>query len=269
LPPRYCLGFACAFAAALTAVAAAAQDRAPDCALEAIGTASANVVLDGRTVRLADGRELRLAGIETPQPSEHAASALAARSALETLVTGRELALKRLGPDSDRHGRIVAHVFIAAGPGAGTWIQQVLLAQGHGRMAARIGSKACAGALLAAEKAARIAGLGLWGNPHYVMRRAETPAEVLAERGRFSVVEGKVLSVRESGGTIYVNFGRRWSEDFTVTVLKRSERAFAAAGLELRNLAGRTVRVRGTVEERGGPRIEAMRPEQIEIAERD
>ena len=39
-----------------------------------------------------------------------------------------------------------------------------------------------------------------------------------------------MLSVRESGGTIYVNFGRRWTEDFTVTVAKRNERTFADAG---------------------------------------
>ena len=67
---------------------------------------------------------------------------------------------------------------------------------------------------------------------------------------------------------IYVNFGRRWSDDFTVTVQKRSERSFTAAGLELKKLAGQRVRVRGTIEERGGPWIEAARPEQIEIAER-
>jgi hypothetical protein len=86
---------------------------------------------------------------------------------------------------------------------------------------------------------------------------------------RFGVVSrwlrAKVLSVRESGATIYVNFGRRWSDDFTVTVQKRS---FTAAGLELKKLAGQHVRVRGTIEERGGPWIEAARPEQIEIAER-
>ena len=78
-----------------------------------------------------------------------------------------------------------------------------------------------------------------------------------------------MLSVRESGGTIYVNFGRRWSEDFTVTVPKRSEKTFIDAGLELKKLSGRRVRVRGTIEERGGPWIEAIRPEQIEIADRN
>ena len=69
---------------------------------------------------------------------------------------------------------------------------------------------------------------------------AGNPAQILAFRGRFAVVEGKVLSVRESGGTIYVNFGRRWTEDFTVTALKRNERTFADAGLELKKLEGPT-----------------------------
>ena len=100
------------------------------------------------------------------------------------------------------------------------------------------------------------------------MRHAEDPAGVLAVRGRFAVVEGKVLSVRESGGTIYVNFGRRWADDFTVTVPKRLDRKFTTAGLSLKKLTGQHVRVRGTVEERAGPWIEATHPEQFEIAER-
>ncbi len=97
------------------------------------------------------------------------------------------------------------------------------------------------------------------------MKKAEDPEGILAVRGRFAVVEGKVLSVRESGGTIYVNFGRRWSEDFTATLLRRNERSFAAAGLNVKSLSGRQVRVRGVVEERGGPWIELNRPEQVAI----
>ena len=81
------------------------------------------------------------------------------------------------------------------------------------------------------------------------------------------MVRGRVLSVRESGGTIYVNFGRRWSEDFTVTIAKRNERAFAAAGVEPKSLAGHRVEVRGWIEERGGPWIDAVRPEQIRVVE--
>jgi hypothetical protein len=101
------------------------------------------------------------------------------------------------------------------------------------------------------------------------MRNAENLAGILEVRGHFAVVEGKILSVRESDGTIDVNFGRRWTEDFTVTVAKRLERAFTAAGLPLKKLAVQCVRVRGTIEQHGRPWIEAASPTQIEIAERD
>src|SRR6478735_2897323 len=110
---------------------------------------------------------------------------------------------------------------------------------------------------------------GLWGEPYYVIVSAESGAELVAESGHFILAEGKVWSVRESGGTIYVNFGRQWSQALTVTILKRNERMFAAAGIEPKRLENRNVRVRGWVEERNGPRIEVTRPEQIEIAGRN
>ena len=93
------------------------------------------------------------------------------------------------------------------------------------------------------------------------MWRASRP-----NKGRFTLVEGKVVSVRESGGTIYVNFGRRWNESFTVTISRSAmSGSFPAAGMEPRSLAGRRVMVRGWIEERGGPWIEAAAPDQIEI----
>ena len=97
--------------------------------------------------------------------------------------------------------------------------------------------------------------------------QAENLARLQAERGHFALVEGKVLSVRESGATIYVNFGRRWTRDFTVIILKRQQRAFAAAGVEPKQLEGRRIRVRGWIEQRGGPIIAAEVPEQIEFVE--
>jgi len=232
------------------------------CAPETIGVVTVRAVLDGRTLLLTDGREVRLAGIEVSPES---------KPALEAHIAGLTITLK--GKTTDRYGRLVAYAYTGSGPSvSGRSVQEQLLRQGRARVAARIGEKigepGCAAELFAAETAARTARLGLWGEPHYLPRKAGNPAEILGERGRFTVVEGRVLSVRESGSVIYVNFGRRWSEDFTVTVLKRSERAFSAAGVELKKLAGRNVRIRGYIEERGGPWIEATRPEQIEIAER-
>jgi endonuclease YncB( thermonuclease family) len=246
---------------------ACAEDRRPAGAVSvcrppptAIGKATS--VVDGRTFVLDDGREVRLTGIEIPAAG---ASAAQARERLHMLLAGEAVTLR--GVDQDRYGRLVAHVFLAADPER--WIQAELVASGQARVAAQSADRTCTAALLRREHAARNAKLGLWTDPDYAVRPAEDPAAVAAERGRFAIIEGKVLSVRESGGTVYINFGRRWSEDFTVTIAKRNERVFTAAGLEPKSLAGRRVRVRGWIEERGGPWIDAARPEQIELMERN
>jgi endonuclease YncB( thermonuclease family) len=257
---------------------AAVEAAATDCPFESLSeqvpaAGRLKQILDGGSFLLEDGREVRLAGIEVPRPSAPAgdsagqAAAQAARAALERLLANAQLTFQRLGPESDRYGRLLAHVFIER-DGGQVWLQRELVAQGHALVTARL-NPGCAKELLKAEQTARAAGSGLWAHGQFRARSAEKPEDILNERGRFALVEGKVLSVRESGGTVYLNFGRRWTRDFAVTVLKRNERLFAAAGLELKKLEGRRVRIRGWVEERGGPRIEAQGPEQIEIADRN
>ena len=143
----------------------------------------------------------------------------------------------------------------------------MMLEQGQARVSARIGDKACADLLLSAERAARAGKRGLWANPNFAPLQSENITRIAAARGQFALVEGKVLSVRESGATIYLNFGRRWTHDFTVIILKRHRREFAAAGIDPKRLEGHPIRVRGWVEERNGPVIEALAPEQIELTE--
>jgi len=219
---------------------------------------------------LDDGREVRLAAIEVPPlpPLKEAGAAPggdAARDGLAALLTGAEIVLKQAEQQkTDRYGRVTAYAFVNR-DGAERLVQAEVIGAGFARVSPRAGGRACAAELLKFERDARRGKLGLWAGSYYDSLDAESPADVLAQQGHFALVEGKVVSVRESGATIYVNFGRRWSEDFTVTILKRNERSFAAAGLEPKQLAGRRVRVRGFVEERGGPWIEASLPEQIEL----
>jgi hypothetical protein len=191
---------------------------------------------------------VRLAAIEVAAANEPGGAA--AKAALEALAAGRRIELRAASdkPETDRYGRLVGLVYVTS-ENAERWAEAEPIAGGHAR-----------------ERAARAANLGLWGDPVYVVRPADDAAAA-AERGRFAIVEGKVLSVRESGATIYVNFGRRWTQDFTVTIAKRNESAFTRTGLEPKRLQGR--RVRGYVEQRGGPCVEPTRPEQIELAERN
>jgi len=246
----------------------AQEQPAPACGGDTIARGVVKRVIDGRTFTLDDGREVRLAAVEVPPPES--SQGATAKAALDALVGGDDIVVRRADIETDRYGRLVAYAY-AVRDGDELFAQGELIASGFARVGDHVGARNCALELLNSENAARAAKLGLWADSHYDVLDAEAPTDVLARRGRFALVEGKVVSVRESGATIYVNFGRRWSEDFTVTVLKRNERNFTAAGLDLKGLAGRRIRVRGYIEARGGtgqsPWIEADYPEQIETAD--
>jgi hypothetical protein len=180
---------------------------------------------------------------------------------LSAIVTGREVTLH--GPDDtpDRYGRQPAFVFLAS---SDTSVQNLLLAQGAALVSADVADKDCAASLATAEAEARGARKGVWADPAAI-KKAESPGDILAGIGQFTVVEGKVLSVRQAGATTYLNFGRNWTRDFAVTISRRMLGAFEAAGIALKSLEHRRIRVRGWVEARGGPRIEVLRVGQIEL----
>jgi endonuclease YncB( thermonuclease family) len=252
-------------------VSAAAQSLpVQPCGGAEIARGTVSRVIDGRDAVLDDSREVRLAGVEIPPPDAPAApEGSNAQATLDALIGGDTVILRKAELASDRYGRMVAYAY-AVRDGEEIFAQGELIAAGFARVGDQIGNRACAAELLAQEKTARLGQLGLWANSYYHVLNAETPADVLAQRGRFALVEGRVVSVRESGATIYVNFGQRWSEGFAVTVLKRNERNFASSGVDLKGLAGRRVRVRGWVEARGAagsPAIAVDHPEQIEMAE--
>jgi endonuclease YncB( thermonuclease family) len=264
----------------LVAAAQEKSDRqAPGvpCGPAEIGRVTVSHVVDGRTLVLEDGREVRLAAIEVPplplpQETGAAPGGAAAKDGLNALAGGDEVVLRRAEALADRYGRMVAYAYTLR-DGEEMFVQGELLASGLARVGDRVGSRTCAADLLNREQAARKAKLGLWADPYYRVLDAEAAAEMLTRQGRFALVEGKVISVRESGSTIYLNFGRRWSQDFSVTVRKRDEKNFAAAGLDVKNMTGRRVRVRGFIETHGSagtsPGITAERPEQIEMAGSD
>lgn len=249
--------FARVLCTALVAGEAKAENHAA-CVSATLGTFDIGAMVDARTFRLQDGREVLLAGIEVP-------AATSTRAMLGKLLAGGKIVLKQAEPGSDRYGRLLAQAFVPQ-DGAERWVQGDLLAAGQAQVGTRPGDAACARALLAAEAPARRGKLGLWANSSYGIKASDDLAGLLARRDRFTVAEGKVLSVRESGGTIYMNFGRDWSRNLTVTILRRNRPAFESAGMDLKKLEGARIRVRGWVEQRSGPRIEAARPQQIEIA---
>jgi len=244
--------------AILSAVVPASSAYAAGCSFAPQGEGRVAEIIDGRSFRLADGREIRLAGIE-PVPAD-ADPANGAR-ALSAMLAGRDVTLRGEDDTPDRYGRQTAFVFLAASEAL---VQSLLLAEGEALASGDIADKECEKLLMTAEADARRAKKGNW-NRSTAIKNAEIPDDILAGIGRFAVVEGRVLSVRQAGSTTYLNFGRNWTRDFTVTISRRTLPAIEAAGIALKSLENRQIRVRGWVEARTGPRIELLRAGQIEV----
>ena len=245
-----------ASAAAFLVLASSGQTLAADCAPEPQGEGRVAAVVDGRSLRLEDGREVRLAGIERSGTDR-----ASGRAALSAIAANREVTLHGEDDSPDRYGRQGAFVFVA---GSEHSVQSELLRRGEALVSSDISEKNCAAALAAAENAARDAKLGIWAETTAI-KNAESPGDILAAIGHFTVVEGRVLSVRQAGAMTYLNFGRNWTRDFAATISRRIIPAFENAGLGPKWLENRRIRVRGVVSSRGGPRIELFRVGQVEV----
>lgn len=232
------------------------------------GTGRVVEVIDADTVRLADGREVRLVGIQTPKlplgRRDFRAWPLAgeAREALAGLVDGAELRLAFGGRESDRHGRVLAHLYDDS---RSLWVQGWLLRHGWARVYSFPDNRALIGEMLAAERAARADRRGIWSHPFYAVR---TPENVDSDVNSFQVVEGCAAAVAEAGGRLYLNFGADWRTDFTVSVEDRDRRRFDGFAWLADAAPAPCIRVRGWVKPRNGPMIEVSHPEQIERLER-
>ncbi|MBX3504765.1 MAG: thermonuclease family protein [Parvibaculum sp.] len=235
---------------------------------------------------LDDGREVRLKGIQAPKlPLGRAGFepwplSGEAKERLTEMAEGETVSLRYGGARLDRHGRVLAHAFVARAGGE-VWLQQAMLNEGLARVYTFPDNRACAEQLLAAERQARSAGLGIWQDPFYAIRDGSDVAGLNRHAGRFELVEGKVQQAALVRGRLYLNFGEDYRSDFTVTVQERDVRLFRkdeswVALLEaeggtapsLERLAARTIRVRGWIGRNNGPEIVVTHPEQIEFLDR-
>ncbi len=215
----------------------------------------ASVASDG-LLELADGRIVRLAGIRLPDADRAPDLARQGREALAALLEGREIQLDDAGLTQDRYGRLVAQVQRQDG----LWLQGSLLERGLAQVQTRPGEASRAAAMLARERAARDSGLGLWAQATFAPRPTDRLAGLV---GSFQIVQGRVVRVAPTERFVYLNFGRDWRTDFTLRVPRDTVRSLRQAGVDVEQLAGRAIEVRGYVLEAGGPLMELSHPEQI------
>ncbi|WP_051341371.1 thermonuclease family protein [Azospirillum halopraeferens] len=244
--PVFALALALALAPAV-APAGPAEVRAVEVRVVAVE--------DAATLVLADGRRLRLAGIDAPLPE--------AAAALAELAVGRVLRLPDPAPPGraheDRHGRLLAQ----AERDDGVWLQGDLLRRGLVRVLTRPDARDRATAMLALEEEARAGGRGLWGTAAHAVRPAR-PEALRRDRHSIQVVEGRVVTAARVRDQVFLNFGTDWRSDVTARIGREGLKRFAAAGVDPLALAGAEVRIRGWIADRNGPMIELTHPEQLE-----
>ncbi|MFO1169157.1 MAG: thermonuclease family protein [Rhodoblastus sp.] len=210
---------------------------------------------EGFDLLLADGRIAVLSGLAA-EPGAQGYQTFADR------LGGAEVRVSALQPKPDRWGRVAAAVYPSGG---GESLAEQALSAGLGRYRPDAAAKPCRDRLLAAERAARDKRHGLWGEPRLAALDAADTKAILAAPKGLVVVEGRVMTVGEQRGRLYLNFGPRRTSDFTLVISKRNLALFDQAGIPLRQLAGRRLRARGLVDRGFGPLMEIAGPDALEL----
>ncbi len=239
------------------------------CDLTQGGTEKIVEIIDGDTVVLASGKQVRMVGTQAPKLALSRKNftdwplAKQAKQTLENIALGQTVTLKYGGRKTDRHGRILAHLFTEDG----TWLQKYMLEQGLARTYSFKDNRSCITELLKAEQTARTNSLNIWQNDYYDIMSASDLKQLNQKNGTYQIIEGELLKFDTVYGQLYFNFGENYRTDFTITVAKRNRLAFAQSNIDFKNPIGKKIRIRGWLEQRGGPMIEATHPEQFEFLE--
>jgi len=188
-------------------------------------------VYDGDTVRLQDGRRVRLIGIDTPEVGRNGTTdqpgARAAKRWLEEQVLGRSVYLLPGAEPSDRYGRVLAHLYRQD-----ELISEQMLRQGLGFALAVGANTRLADCLFNAEALPRAQSLGVW-------RRAPRAAMEI-ERPGFAIINGRVSRMTPTRSGLYVDV------DDHLALFLPTELASGASELRV----GERIEARGWVQDR-------------------
>ncbi|HWT68856.1 MAG TPA: thermonuclease family protein [Pseudomonas sp.] len=196
-------------------------------------------VVDGDTLRLSDGRSVRMIGLNTPELGKKGRSdepfAVVARKRLEALVAASDGRVGLLpGKESkDHYGRTLAHVYGANGAN----LEAQMLAEGLGFLVAVPPNVDLVACQQDAERSARQAGLGLWRQSPVLK------ADQISAAG-FAVLSGRVSKVQRNRGGIWIEL----QDSVVLRVAPNSLARFDANSLQ--KLEGKQIEARGWVLDR-------------------
>ena len=202
---------------------------------------SVDNVVDGDTLRLRDGRRVRLIGINAPEMGGRGrrteAYAVQATRRLAALVKASDNKVRlRFGePSRDRYGRVLAHVYDRAGAS----LEAQLVVEGLAYHTVVAPNAALAGCLSQAEQLARSQGLGVWKNATFT-----TADKVNA--GGFTLLQGHIKRVQRNRGGVWLELGHSVTVNIPLNALPYFK------GRRFEQWQGRTLQTRGWLSARKG-----------------
>ena len=196
-------------------------------------------VVDGDTLRLVDGRNVRLIGLNTPEIGRQGRAnepfSDAARKRLKALVAASDgqVSLRYGQQAKDHYGRTLAHAY----DNRGRNLEAQLLGEGLGYQVAVAPNLALVHCQQTAERSARQARIGLW-------QRSPVKSPAQLTQGGFVLLRGRVEHIARNAGGV-------WLEMADGLVLHIAPRALANFDLRaVQRLEGRKVEARGWVIDR-------------------
>ena len=190
-------------------------------------------VYDGDTVRLTDGRRIRLIGINTPETEKEGIPAepyaKEAKSRLEGILAGADIKLLPGRQSYDRYKRNLAYLFAD-----GALVSEMLIEEGLGHYVAIPPNTRFLGCLSDAEAIARKKGEALWSEP------VRDVAALHSGESGFRLLRGRVAAVK----TIKTGYILEIESQLAIKISKETSLLFDQS---LEKLLGREVEVRGWI----------------------
>jgi len=213
-------------------------------------------VHDGDTIRLMDGRKVRLIGINAPEVAydDKPGQPLGreAGRALSRLTKGQHVALRYGREKKDRYGRLLAHVYLADQRNVQEWMLEKGLAAAIA-ISPNLRNVDC---YQAAEGRAK--GVGIWRQPPF---QAVDSRYLPRDARGFRIVLGVVERVGESRQAIWLNLPNR-----VAIRVNKNNLSYFKNHLDVRALEGKKLKVRGWLYERRGElRMQVYHPAALEI----
>ncbi len=183
-------------------------------------TARVDRVFDGDTIRLDDGRKLRLIGINTPERGRNNKQDepfyQQAKDQLRQLIRKNQNTIKIIfGKDKqDRHNRLLAHIFSVNNEN----ITTTLLKKGLGFAIAIPPNIQLLSCYLDAEREAKRQLRGIWSHPY----SKPIPVDLLKNSARgFHRVSGVVKRIGESRSSFWLNLETNSDNKFALRIMKK------------------------------------------------